>query len=202
MKIQGLIEVAAQRYATARWDISSPNSSYFSNGGCMRKFATIIFTIILTACATPYGKYGLLGGFNDSRIDENTFSISVDTNGFTSQQTTSMQALYRAAELTVENGFDFFVIVNSGNNPSSMAMAMPSTSTSNTTINSYGSTAYARTTTTHAPTTVMPIVFPNSTIVIKSFKGKKPEDMSNAYDARSVMKFLAPQLGIEQPKKQ
>jgi hypothetical protein len=52
----------------------------------------------LAACATSYGKYGLLGGFTDARIDENTFTISVDTNGFTSQQTTSMHALYRAAE--------------------------------------------------------------------------------------------------------
>ena len=168
----------------------------------MRKIAAVCFALTLTACATPYGKYGLLGGFTDSRIDENTFSISVDTNGFTSQQTTSMQALYRAAELTVENGFDFFVVAIGANNSTSMAMAMPSSSTSNTTVNAYGSTAYARTTTTYAPTTVMPVVFPNSTLIIKSFKGAKPEGVPNAYDAHAVMKYLGPQLGIEQSKKQ
>ncbi len=168
----------------------------------MSKIAVICLVLTLTACATPYGKYGLLGGYTDSRIDENTFSISVDTNGFTSQQTTSMQALYRAAELTVENGFDFFIIASGANSSTSMAMAMPSSSTSNTTVNAYGSTAYARTTTTYAPTTVMPVVFPNSTLIIKSFKGAKPEGVPNAYDAHAVMKYLGPQLGIEQSKKQ
>jgi hypothetical protein len=162
----------------------------------MKKYILLAASALLTACATPYGKYGILGGYTDSRIDENTFSISVDTNGFTNQQTTSMHALYRAAELTIENGFDFFVISNGANNSSSMAMAMPGASTSRTTVNAYGSTAYARTTTTYAPTTVVPIVFPNSTLVIKSFKGTKPEGVASAYDARSLIKHLGPQIGI------
>ena len=105
------------------------------------KRAVVMTALLMTACSTPYGKYGALGGYSDSRIDANTFSISVDNNGFTSQQTTSMHAIYRAAELTVEGGFDYFVIASGASNPSSMAMAMPSTSTSSTTVNTYGSTA-------------------------------------------------------------
>lgn len=167
----------------------------------MKKLAAVCIALTLSACATPYGKYGLLGGFTDARIDDNTFSISVDTNGFTSQQTTSMQALYRAAELTVENGFDYFFIASNANNSTSMAMAIPGSSTSNTTINAYGSTAYARTTTTSTPTTVMPMVFPNSTLIVKSFKGTKPEGATNAYDARAVIKYLGPQIGVDQGKK-
>ena len=163
----------------------------------MKKVLVLVMTLALTACATPYGKYGIAGGYTDARIDENTFSISVDTNGFTSQQTTSMHALHRAAELTVENGFDFFVIASGANNSTSMAMAMPGGSTSNTTVSAYGSTAYARTTTTYAPTTVVPVVFPNSTLIIKSFKGTKPEGAPNAYDARAVMKYLGPQIGVD-----
>ena len=167
----------------------------------MKKFAAVCIALTLSACATPYGKYGLLGGFSDARIDENTFSISVDTNGFTSQQTTSMQALYRAAELTIENGFDYFFISGGANNSTSMVMAIPGSSTSNTTVNAYGSTAYSRTTTTSAPIAVMPMVFPNSTLIIKSFKGTKPEGQTNAYDARAVIKYLGPQIGVEQRKK-
>ena len=90
----------------------------------MRKFV-LWCVLLLSACATPYGKYGLLGGFTDARIDENTFSISVDTNGYTNQQTTSMHALYRAAELTLQNGFDYFIAGTSEKNSSSMAMIMP-----------------------------------------------------------------------------
>ena len=61
----------------------------------MKKIVALVLVAMVSACATPYGKYGIAGGYTDSRIDENTFSISVDTNGFTSQQTTSMHALYR-----------------------------------------------------------------------------------------------------------
>ena len=159
----------------------------------MRKALTAV-AVFLAACATPYGKYGLLGGYTDSRIDANTFAISVDNNGFTSQQTTSMHALYRAAELTVENGFDYFVIASGASTPSSMAMAMPGSSTSSTTFNTFGSSATATTTTRYAPMTVIPVVFPNSALVIKSFKGQKPGDHPSAYDAREVMKYLGPQI--------
>lgn len=163
----------------------------------MKTFAAVCFAITLSACATPYGKYGIAGGYTDSRIDENTFSISVDTNGFTNQQTTSMHGLYRAAELTVENGYDFFVIVSDAQNPAGMSMAMPGSS--NTTINSYGSRATA--TTTYTPGAIVPVVFPNSSLTIKSFKGSKPTDNPRAYDARSVMTYLGPQIGVGGSKK-
>jgi len=167
----------------------------------MRLLIAAVILASVAGCATPYGKYGIAGGYKDSRIDENTFSISVDTNGYTSQQTTSMHGLYRASELTVENGFDYFVIVEGARNSTSMTIAMPGTSTSNTTVNVYGSTAYGRTTTHSSPTTYIPVVFPNSTLVIKTYKGAKPEGVPNAYDARSVMKYLAPQIGVEPAKK-
>ena len=163
----------------------------------MKKLTAICIALTLTACATPYGKYGLLGGFTDSRIDENTFSISVDTNGFTNQQTTSMHAMYRAAELTVENGYDYFVIANDSKNPTGMTMNMPGSSY--TSINSFGNTATART--TYTPGASIPMVFPNSTLAIKSFKGNKPTDAPNAYDARSVMTYLGPQIGVDRSQK-
>ncbi|MDP2279389.1 MAG: hypothetical protein Q8K51_14325 [Nitrospirota bacterium] len=140
----------------------------------------IALVFILTACATPtpYGKYGRLGGYVDNRIDANTFSISVNNNAFTTQQTTSMHAFYRAAELTVENGFDYFVIVSGANNSTSAAAALQG--------NSY------------APIIMVPIVFPNQVIVIRSFKGPKPNDQVNAYNALEVMKYLGPQIGVGQ----
>jgi len=166
----------------------------------MRTLVALAAVIALVGCATSYGKYGLLGGYSDSRIDANTFSISVDNNGFTSQQTTSLHALYRAAELTAANDFDYFVIVSGANNSTTMAMVMPGSSTSQTTVNAYGSSATASTTTRYAPTTVVPIVLPNSTIVIKTFKGTKPNELANAYDASETMKYLGPQIGAVAPK--
>ena len=45
--------------------------------------------------------------------------------------------------------------------------------------------------------TILPVVFPNSTLVIKTFSGIKPNDLNNAYDARAVIKYLGPQIGVE-----
>jgi len=161
----------------------------------------VMLSSLLVACATPYGPKGLLGGFSDVRIDDNTFSVNVEANGYTSQQTASLQALYRAAELTAQNGFDHFVVVDGANTAQSGAMVMPSTSSSNTKIGMAGNTAYAKTTTTYAPTVMMPIFFPNATLTIKTFKGAKPEGDPNAYDARAVMANLGPELGVQGLKK-
>jgi hypothetical protein len=46
--------------------------------------------------------------------------------------------------------------------------------------------ATARTRTTYALTTVVPVVFPNSILVIKSFKGARPEGTLGAYDTGAV----------------
>lgn len=162
----------------------------------MKKSAAlaVVITLLLTlaACATPYGKYGIAGGYTDKRIDGNTFSISVDANGYTDQQTTSMHAMYRAAELTVENAFDYFVIASGAANSTGMAMVIPGSSTSYGHIS--GNTATVRTYST--PTTVVPVVFPNSSLIIKTFKGAKPTQLANAYDARELMRYLGPQIGV------
>ena len=162
--------------------------------------AAIAVVLMLNGCATPYGKYGALGGYTDSRVDANTFSITVDNNGFSSQQVTSMHAMYRAAELTVEHDYDYFVIASGASNPTSMTMVTRGSSTSSTTVSTFGSTATARTKTQYAPMTVVPIVFPNSSLVIKTFRGGKPTGQENAYDAREVMKYLGPQIGVAQTK--
>lgn len=76
-------------------------------------------------------------------------------------------------------------------------MNMPNTA--HTTINSFGLTATTRT--TYTPGAAIPMVFPNFSLVIKSFKGNKPADVANAYDARSVMAYLGPQISIHRSKK-
>lgn len=160
----------------------------------MKLIVLALLAFGLSACATPYGKYGIAGGYTDSRIDENTFSIRVEANGFTSQETASQHAMYRAAELTAENGFDYFIIVRGADNASNGAMVLPTVSSSQGTISSTGQ---VRTSTVTSPAIVMPIAYPNSALVIKSFKGSKPDGQVSAYDARSVMKYLGPQIGLK-----
>ena len=52
----------------------------------------------------------------------------------------------------------------------------------------------------YTPMTMVPIVFPNSSLVIKTFRGGKPTGQENAYDAREVMKYLGPHIRVAQKK--
>ncbi len=51
-------------------------------------------------------------GYSDQRIDDTHFRVSFSGNSLTSRETVERYLLYRSAELTVQNGFDYFVLVN------------------------------------------------------------------------------------------
>ena len=73
---------------------------------------------LLAGCttATPYQPLGAgssraSGGFSDVRIAPNRFLVSFAGNSLTSRERVETYLLYRAAELTVEQGYDGFSIV-------------------------------------------------------------------------------------------
>jgi hypothetical protein len=70
--------------------------------------------LLLAACATatPYGPASQGGGygFSDQRIEDNRYRITFRGNSTTSRETVENSLLYRAAELTVQRGFDYFLV--------------------------------------------------------------------------------------------
>ena len=74
----------------------------------------------LTGCmtATPYQPYipeggpGTHGGFSEQRIAADRFVVRFHGNEMTSRDRVEGYLLYRAAELTLQNGGDWFVPVN------------------------------------------------------------------------------------------
>lgn len=80
------------------------------------QWVSFVFAIfVLAGCATPYQPLafpiGRYGGYTDIPWDANTFRVSFAGNPFTSSQTVEIYLLYRCAELTVQHGHDFFVVV-------------------------------------------------------------------------------------------
>ena len=75
----------------------------------------VLAALSLAACATstPYGpatgdnRYG----FSDTKIEENRYRIMFRGNSSTERETVETFLLYRAAELTLENGYDYFVVL-------------------------------------------------------------------------------------------
>jgi hypothetical protein len=68
----------------------------------------------LTACttSTPYqpisSAHASAGGYGDQQIEPNRFRVTFAGNSMTSRQTVETYLLYRAAQLTVERGQDWF----------------------------------------------------------------------------------------------
>ena len=70
--------------------------------------------LVLTACATPTpyapaGYGGHQGGYAEQRLQADRWTVSFAGNSVTSRETVEMYLLYRAAELTVQSGYDWFI---------------------------------------------------------------------------------------------
>lgn len=73
---------------------------------------------LATACTTPtpYRPAPTAGadrtGYSDQRIEANRFRVTFTGNSMTSRETVEHYLLYRAAQLTVEQGFDWFAMAD------------------------------------------------------------------------------------------
>lgn len=70
--------------------------------------------LALAACATPTvyapeGYGGQRGGYAEQRLQADRWAVSFSGNSLTSRETVEMYLLYRAAELTVQSGYDWFI---------------------------------------------------------------------------------------------
>jgi hypothetical protein len=75
--------------------------------------------------ATP-GKFG----FTDQRIETNRFRVTFEGNSATTRQRVEDSLLLRAANLTLENSYDWFQIVNRATDPKTYQVSYPSLSSS------------------------------------------------------------------------
>lgn len=72
--------------------------------------------ITLAACATPtpYQQAGTTDryGFDQTQIERDRFRISFSGNSLTDRETVENYLIYRAAELTLERGQDYFWVID------------------------------------------------------------------------------------------
>jgi len=76
------------------------------------KSISLLMLVILCACATPYGSSGLTGGYTEKELEPGIWRITYGGNGFTTRETVQTFWLYRAAELSLEKGYDGFEIIS------------------------------------------------------------------------------------------
>ena len=126
----------------------------------------VIFSLfLLSGCvaATPYQPMGFRGGYSDSQLQNDKFQVSFSGNMKLTQAKARQYALRRAAEVTLNNGFDYFMVEEnqdishafvSGNDGDIIGGSKP-----------------------------------EAILNIHCGKGKKPENTQGAYDAQELLQY-------------
>jgi len=74
----------------------------------------LALTAGLAACATPTpyqpkaASGSTMGGFSEQRLEADRYRVAFNGNSLTSRETVERYLLYRAAELTTQQGYDWF----------------------------------------------------------------------------------------------
>jgi hypothetical protein len=143
----------------------------------------------LSACAamTPYQPAVNGLGYSEQKLEPGRYRISFAGNDLTPRSTVEDYLLYRAAELTLAEGHDYFVLLD----PSTQADVSYSHNLG--IYGSYGRYAwYPRPAFGAGLGTVTPYTQYEAQAQILMRSGKKPADNPRAYDAGEVKKNLEP----------
>ncbi len=76
----------------------------------MRTFA-LLAVLFSVGCATAYQPVGYTGGYTDSRLGPDAFTVWFQGNRYTAASRVSDFTMLRAAELTLESGYRYFVLL-------------------------------------------------------------------------------------------
>jgi len=77
----------------------------------MKKLFFLSIVIILSSCSTRYHKKAYNGGYSEIQFDSNLFQVSFKGNSRTSMEKTVDYALLRSSQVTLKNGYNYFVII-------------------------------------------------------------------------------------------
>lgn len=166
----------------------------------MRRLLMVALLTALAACTTPTPYQPLLDGYgySDQLLEPNRFRVTFAGNSQTARGTVENYLLYRAAEVTVKSGFDYFVIADRETEP---------TRTYISSFDGYPGFGYYR----YSPgwygyggmgmSTTATITSYQAYADIVMFSGTKPVANVHAFNARDVMAALGPNIIRPQPGK-
>lgn len=151
--------------------------------------AALVLAFALAACATagPYAAAAKPGGpgYSEQRIENDRYRITY--RGAANPNMASDYVVYRAAEIAVNNGYDWFIVDQRFTDRAESAGPRVSVGTG---IGSYG-----RHTSVGVGTSIgIPIgggAKADSSLEARYGRGPKPAD-ANAYDARQILQTLRP----------
>lgn len=163
--------------------------------------------LALAACAhpTPYQAEQDGQGYSEKPIEDDRYRVTFAGNSLTKRETVEDYLLFRAAEVTLQRGYDYFLVVEKDTERKTTKL---------TSFSEFGTPSYAfgyyryspfysgyfgRYGTGIASETVRERHKYNAYANIQLRRGAKPDDDPQAYDARDVLKRLAPTITYPEP---
>jgi hypothetical protein len=147
----------------------------------MKSFLLLLAsTLVLTSCATTYQANGLTGGFSETQLDEDLFTVRFAGNGYTSSERASDFALLRCADLAIQNNFPYFKIIDSQSN---MKTSYIVTTDTNFNASSYGNSLYGS---SNQTTNVKAVEKPRINLTVRLLRDK----VDGSYNAAFIQKSI------------
>lgn len=155
-----------------------------SIASALRASAMLTLAATLAACATatPYQAEDQGYGYFEQRIEKNRFRVTFNGNSSTAKQTVENYLLYRAAELTVANGYDYFVLVSDGTEANTRYIEN---------FDGFGG-YWWRPRFAGGLSTATPVTQYQAQANVLMFSGAKADDNVKAFDAKQVIANLQP----------
>lgn len=162
----------------------------------MKKLSLLLFTFaLLQGCATSYHKSSFNGGYSETQLGENIFRVSFSGNGYTGGERVADFVLLRSAELALENGYAFFVVIDEKDVSSSYTYTTPTTSNTSASVYRYGNYTNGNATTTTYGGQTYNIRSPGVVSTILCFK-EKPNN-AFTFDAKFILKSISAKYRIK-----
>jgi hypothetical protein len=148
-------------------------------------FLVLIALIFFIGCATSYQKNGFSGGFSETQLSENIWKVHFRGNAKTTMERATDFCLLRSAELTLENGYKYFSIVDENSDTKSSNFSTPQRAYTNP----YGHTTFTggQTFTAHKPRTQ------NTIIMLR----EKAQNSGIVYEAQFLVRSLRDKYSSE-----
>jgi len=151
-------------------------------------FAFIVLIALQGCISTEYQARGFFGdGYVDVRISEDTYKVDFQCNENTSETLCEGYLFRRCAELTLNTGYDYFIMTDHATGIKEEDIVVPGHYNTETT----GSGKDRRTTMIFQQGYVVKNRYPVAKATIKIFRGGVPANEKNAYSAREILKYAS-----------
>ena len=170
---------------------------------CKNVGILIFICLLSSGCSTPYQSNGLGGGYSDTRIQDNVFQVSFRGNGYTGAEKVADLALLHAAEVTLQNGYKYFTILESNQYSKNFSFTTPTTATTTGMLSGTGQSfgnmgmmnGMYTSQTNYSGGLTRHFSKPKQVLTIACFV-EKPQTGAFVYDAQQVLSNLGATYGI------